>query len=137
MPQPFTEEELKKMEKSQDVGDVGLSNTVPSEEKKSSSPPPTILKVDPPSLLIQEGDLDGYEITSMDKKIANVFEGNFIRNNDGTQLDGGISDDSIWQTRFRSLVILPLQQYDLPRGPTGNLFVLLLVSENEGVIDRK
>ena len=57
------------MEKSQDVGDVGSSNTVPSEEKKSSSPPPTILKVDPPpSLLIQEGDLDGYEITSIDKK---------------------------------------------------------------------
>ena len=48
MPLPFTEEELKKMEKSQDVGDVGSSNTVPSEEKKASSPPPTILKVDPP-----------------------------------------------------------------------------------------
>ena len=39
MPLPFTEDELKKMEKSQDVGDVGLSNTVPLEEK---NPPPLL-----------------------------------------------------------------------------------------------
>ena len=73
----------------------------------------------------------------MDTKIASVFEGNFIRNNDGTQLDDGISDGSIWQTRFHSLVILPLQQYDLPRGTTDKLFIRLLLSEIDGVIDRK
>ena len=127
------------MEKSQDAGNVRLPNTEPS-EKKSSSPPPTILNVDPPpppSPLIQEGDLDDYEITSIDKQIASVFEGNFIPNNDDTQLDGGISNDSSWQTRFRSLVILPLQQYDLPRGTTDKLVVHLLASEIKGVIDRK
>ena len=47
LPQPFTEEEIKKMGKSQDAGNVGLPNTEPS-EKNPSSPPPTILNVDPP-----------------------------------------------------------------------------------------
>jgi len=35
------------------------------------------------------------------------------------------------------MVILPIQQYDLPRGTTGTLFVRLLASEIKGVIDRK
>ena len=33
----------------------------------------------------------------MDRKLAEIFDGEYIRANDGTQLDGGIEDDKLWQ----------------------------------------
>ena len=32
----------------------------------------------------------------MDIKLAEIFDGEYVRNNDGTHLDGGIADDLIW-----------------------------------------
>ena len=31
----------------------------------------------------------------MDRKIAEIFDGKYIRANDGTQLDSGIEDDTL------------------------------------------
>ena len=53
---------------------------------KQQQPP----KKSPPPHLIKDGDLEDYETTDMDIKIAEVFDGNYIRNNDGTHLHGSI-----------------------------------------------
>ena len=37
-----------------------------------------------------------YETTQMDINLAELFEGGYVRNNDGTHLDGRIVDDKIW-----------------------------------------
>ena len=50
----------------------------------------------------------------MDVKLAEVFDGEYLRNNDGTHLDGNIVDDKVWQERYRSIIIYPLSQYDPP-----------------------
>ena len=59
------------------------------EEKEKNAPPPKIS-------YNAEGDLEGYKTTQMDIKLAEIFDGEYVRNNDGTHLDGGIADDLIW-----------------------------------------
>ena len=67
-----------------------------------------------------------------------VFHGKYLRNNDGTHLDGKIVDDKVWQERYRSIIIYPLSQYDLPtNGPIGKSFLLMLAKEIDGVQGRK
>ena len=84
-----------------------------------------------------EGDLDSYKVTEMDLKLAAVFDGECIRNNDGSYLDGGIKNDNVWQQRYKDIIIYPLQQYDLPNGPIGKAFILKLADEINGVLARK
>ena len=68
------------MGKSQDAGEVGKPNTNRQKgQTKPSSSPPNILNTDPPHPLIQEGDLGGYQITSMDQKmIAYLKENSYV-----------------------------------------------------------
>ena len=74
----------------------------------------------------------------MDVKLAEVFDGEYLRNNDGTHLDGNIVDDKVWQERYCSIIIYPLSQYDLPaNGPIGKSFLLLLAKEIDGLRERK
>ena len=47
--------------------------------------------------LIKDGNLKVYEITDIDIKIAEVYDGNFFLNNDDTHLHGDIKDDDKWQ----------------------------------------
>ena len=54
------------------------------------------------------GDLNDYITTLMDRKLAEVFDGEYIRANDGTQFDGGIVDDNLWQVNYRRIIIYPL-----------------------------
>ena len=42
-----------------------------------------------------KGDLDSYEATEMDLKLAAVFDGEYICNNDGYYLNVGIKNDDI------------------------------------------
>ena len=73
----------------------------------------------------------------MDIKIAEVFDGNCIRSNDGTHRHGDIKDNDKWQMRFRSLVELPLHLYDLSNDSTGKSFIRILSDELDGVRGRK
>ena len=67
-----------------------------------------------------------------------VFHGEYLRNNDGTHLDGKIVDDKVWQERYISIIIYPLSQYDLPtNGTIGKSFLLLLAKEIDGLRERK
>ena len=85
-----------------------------------------------------ERDLDSYEATEVDLKLAAVFDGEYIRNNDGSHLDGGIKNDDVWQQRYKDIIIYPLQQYDLPNNvPIGKTFVLKLADEINGELAKK
>ena len=55
-----------------------------------------------------EGYLKGYKTAQINIKLAKQFDGEYIRNNDGTHLDGGISDDLIWQERYKRMIVYPL-----------------------------
>ena len=111
-----------------------LQDETPHEKDDKTTTTPE--KITTPHL-IKDGDLEDYETTEMDIKIAEVFDGNYNRNNDGIHLHGDIKDDDEWQKRYRSLVELPLQLYDLPNGSIGKSFIRILSDELDGVRDRK
>ncbi len=76
------------------------------------------------------GDLPDATISEADRKLLEVY-GDYIHQNDGTHLDGGIKDDAIWQEYWRKLATLPPQRYDVPSGPIGRRFVRILTKELE------
>jgi hypothetical protein len=82
------------------------------------------------------GDLPGATILEADLKLMKVY-GDYIHQNDGTHLDGGLQDDSVWQERWRRLIILPSQHYDAPSGSVGCHFVHILTEELEGICCQK
>ena len=63
--------------------------------------------------------------------------GDHVHQNDGTHLNGGIADDPVWQVYWRRLVVLPPQQYTLPKGALGKRFIHGLLMLLGGVISRK
>ena len=65
----------------------------------------------------------------MDAKLAEVFDGKNIQNNDGTHLDCEIVDDKVWQEKYSSIIIYPLSQYDIPKGPIWKSFLQLIAKE--------
>jgi hypothetical protein len=82
------------------------------------------------------GDLPGAVISEADLKLLDVY-GDYIHQNDGTQLDGGVKDDGAWQERWQKLIALPSQGYDVPSGAVGKRFVNILVLELEGIRRRQ
>ena len=50
-----------------------------------------------------EENLDSYEVTEMDLKLAEVFDSEYIHKNDGSHLDSG-----------KDIIIYPLQQHNIP-----------------------
>ena len=81
-------------------------------------------------------DLPGYVLTDSDKIFDRAF-GDHIHQNDGSHLTGGVKGDRFWQESWRSLISLPQQLYDVPKGREGREFVALLRQELESIISRK
>ena len=77
-------------EKGEEENNSAKSDKMTNEEKIKKTPPTPKISYN------VEGDLDGYKTTQMDIKLAEIFDGEYVRNNDGTHLDGGIADDLIW-----------------------------------------
>ena len=77
-------EELKK-------GEEESSNENETEKDKSTKNSPTS-----EGSYSTVGDLKDYITTPMDRKLVEVFDGEYIRANGGTQLDGDIVDDNLW-----------------------------------------
>ena len=94
------------------------------------NPPPKVL-------YIKKEDLVDYKTTHMEIKLAQLFDGEYVRNNDGTHLDGGIVDDKICQLRYKRIIVYPLSQYGLPFGTVGRLSVRKFSDELDGVLERK
>ena len=82
------------------------------------------------------GDLPGYDITAVDRKLMEVY-GDYVHQNDGAHLDGGVMDDDVWQKRWKSLASLPRIHYHIPSGKVGRRYVTMLSTELEGIVSRK
>ena len=52
-------------------------------------------------------------------------------------LDGGITDDTVWQTYWRCLIVYTPKAYDVLRGAVGRHFLLTLIDLLDGVRLRK
>ena len=102
------------------------SNSVDSGDEKT--------EVEDPTLSI--GDLPGYVPNEVDLKLKEVY-GDYLHQNDGTHLDGGIQDDAVWQERWKKLVGLPAQRYQAPGGAVGRRFLRILTQELLGIRSRK
>eukprot|EP00957_Ditylum_brightwellii_P052324 3968735-Ditylum_brightwellii.AAC.1 len=55
--------------------------------------------------------------------------------NDGSHLDGGITDDKDWQDYWKTVTVLPSQWYDVPPGTVGRCFLFILGELSEGIAD--
>ena len=88
-------------------------------------------------LLTQPEEEDGIPgLTYGERKLKEVY-GDHLHQDDGTHLDGGIRDDAEWQARWRLIVGLPPQRYNVPNGAVGRLFVRELAAELSGVTERR
>jgi hypothetical protein len=52
------------------------------------------------------GDLPGATISDADRLLNKVY-GDYVHQNPGTHLDGGIADDALWQERWSRLTVYP------------------------------
>jgi hypothetical protein len=81
-------------------------------------------RIEPPDESAREklGDLPGATILEADLKLDTVY-GNYVHQNTGQHLDGGIANDAELQDYWKRLVVLPPQQYNAPTGPVGKRIV--------------
>ncbi|WP_288993061.1 hypothetical protein, partial [uncultured Marinobacter sp.] len=63
--------------------------------------------------------------------------GDHVHQNSGQHLDGGITDDAMWQSYWRRLVVYHSRQYNVPKGKVGHRFLEMITDNIEGVISRK
>lgn len=80
-------------------------------------------------------DLEGYERTEIDNKLITVY-GDYIHNNSGAHMHGGIEDDVQWQGLWKRVTDLPSQGYELPKGSVGRSFLEELSTIIEGIKKR-
>ena len=91
---------------------------------------------DAPFLTQPEVEEGAPGLTYGERKLQEVY-GDHLHQDDGTHLDGGIRDDGEWQKRWRQIVGLPPQRYNVPNGMVGRLFVKELAAELSGVTGRR
>jgi hypothetical protein len=70
------------------------------------------------------GNLPGATILPADLKLMKVY-GDYIHQNDGLHLDGGVQDDGAWQEGWRQLIVLPRQRNDAPSSAVGQRFICI------------
>ena len=78
-----------------------------------------------------------YKTTQMDIKLAEIFDGEYVRNSDSIHWDGGIVYDNLEQERYKRVIVYPLSQYHFPSNSVGRLFILILLDEISGILERK
>ena len=81
-------------------------------------------------------DAPGYVPTPEDLRLREVY-GDWVHGNPGTHLDGGITDDGMWQGWWRDLAVMPSKRYEAPCGKVGMRYVNALVRELRGLRDRR
>ena len=77
------------------------------------------------------GGKPGYNPTPEDLCLQE-FYGDWVHSNPGTHLDGGISNNTVWQAWWRYLVVMPLRLYDTPSGRVERRFVGTLRDDLRG-----
>ena len=82
------------------------------------------------------GDVPGYQPTPEDLCLWEVNR-DWVHANPGTHLDGGVRDNSAWQSWWRDLAVMPSRRYDTPSGKVERRFVRTLREEMKGVRDKR
>ena len=77
------------------------------------------------------------QILSPAEKLLQKVYGDSVHTNDGTQLDGGIENDKIWQDYWYQIVSYSHPLYDAPFGAVGKRFVSMMANLWQDVMDRK
>jgi hypothetical protein len=81
-------------------------------------------------------DLPGATVSEADLLLDKVY-GDYVHQNSGQHLDGGIVDDEEWQNYWRRLIVYHSLTYDAPKGAVGKRFVEELAVIIQGIISRK
>ena len=81
-------------------------------------------------------DLPSYNVTAADRLLDSAY-GDHVHDNDGTHLQGGFSDDALWQRRWRRMAQIATTRYQAPAGRVGRRFLTVLTSEFRGVRERR
>ena len=91
----------------------------------------------PPRVTTEErADLPGHTLTACNQKMR-LFYKDHVQSNNGTHLTGGISNNTLWQTRWRKISNLTLRFYDATKVKAGRHFVTLLTKELCGSRERR
>ena len=84
----------------------------------------------------EKPDLEGFTPSAADLKLKTVF-GDYLHDNDGHHLTGGIPNNSMWLDLWRKVAELPSQHYSLPKGKLGRDFLEEFTGLVEGIMERK
>ena len=74
------------------------------------------------------GNLPDYIMLEADEMMDGAY-GDHIHQNPGQHLNGGITDDPVWQDYWRRLVVFRSTNYDVPKGKVGKRVLTLLTGE--------
>ena len=88
------------------------------------------------ALQAQEGDLLDVRLLGAEYMLYGVYQ-DWVNQNPGDHLDGGIAEDSKWQAQWEKLACMLTQHYDIPSGKFGKIFVGVLSIELDRVCARK
>ena len=83
----------------------------------------------------ENADLPGFTLECAHLLLQEVY-GDFPHHHNGSHLDGGVTDDAIWQLCWRRLAAQSSSWYATPTGGVGRRFTAILALEWQGVIDQ-
>ena len=103
----------------------------------SAAPPPCprVEAVDA-ALKSREGDLPDVRLLGANYMIYGDYQ-DWVHQNPGDHLGGGIEEDSKWKAWWKKLVCMPTQRSDAPSGKVGKIFVGILSVEIDRFCYRK
>ena len=84
----------------------------------------------------EEGGELGHTLTLEYLRLREVYRDRVHANPD-THLDGGISENTVWQPWWRELTVMPLRRYETLSGNVGRHFTGTLGGELRGVLYRE
>ena len=118
---------------------TGTTTVIPEGPQEAPTDETPVVDFEEEILLLQTQPEPEEERPTMNvgrRKLTEVY-GDYVRQNDGTTQDGGVTEDVDWQERWRKVVGLPPQRYNVPNGKIGGLFVKTVAEELQGVTERR
>ena len=82
------------------------------------------------------GDLLYVLLLGDNNTIFGVYQ-DWVYQNPGEHLDGGIAEDGKWKARWEKLFCIPTQRYDVPSGRVGRIFVEIISLDLDRALAKK
>ena len=87
-----------------------------------------------PVITPDEGvDLPGYLVTEANRSLMEVALGDHVHDNDGTRLQGGFANDTVWQHCWRRMAQIATRRCQVPADRVGRRFFAILATEFRSV----